>query len=84
LARLFLIEILAILYIVELVLILNTQTCSWNTVHWELSNNQSVTTYICIIFLNNDDFLYFLGDSRGHDCMVVGFTTTYAINAYHH
>jgi len=21
---------------------------------------------------------------RGHDCMVVGFTTTYAISAYHH
>jgi hypothetical protein len=21
---------------------------------------------------------------HGHDCMVVGFTTTYAISAYHH
>jgi hypothetical protein len=21
---------------------------------------------------------------RGHDCMVVGFTTTYAIDVYHH
>jgi hypothetical protein len=24
------------------------------------------------------------GCRRGRDCMVVGFTTTYAINAYHH
>jgi len=24
------------------------------------------------------------GDRRGHDGMVVGFTTTYVINAYHH
>jgi hypothetical protein len=24
------------------------------------------------------------GDRRGHDYMVVGFTTTYAISAYHH
>ena len=23
-------------------------------------------------------------DHRGRDCMVVGFTTTYAISAYHH
>jgi len=23
-------------------------------------------------------------DRRGGDCMVVGFTTTYAISAYHH
>ena len=23
-------------------------------------------------------------DRRGHDCMVVGFTTTYTISAYHH
>ena len=26
----------------------------------------------------------FLGDRRGHDHMVVGFTTTCAIRAYHH
>jgi hypothetical protein len=25
-----------------------------------------------------------LSGIRGHDCMVVGFTTTYAISAYHH
>jgi len=24
------------------------------------------------------------GERRGHDHMVVGFTTTYAISAYHH
>ena len=27
---------------------------------------------------------YLLLGSRGHDRMVVGFTTTYAISAYHH
>ena len=26
----------------------------------------------------------FLGDHRGRDRMVVGFTTTFAISAYHH
>ena len=25
-----------------------------------------------------------IGGQHGHDCMVVGFTTTYAISAYHH
>jgi hypothetical protein len=25
-----------------------------------------------------------LSGSRGRDCMVVGFTTTYAISTYHH
>ena len=25
-----------------------------------------------------------LGIKLGHDCMVVGFITTYAISAYHH
>jgi hypothetical protein len=25
-----------------------------------------------------------IGGCHGHDCMVVGFTTTYAINTYHH
>jgi len=24
------------------------------------------------------------GGGGGHDCMLVGFTTTYAISAYHH
>jgi len=28
--------------------------------------------------------LYSSGGHRGHDCMVVGFTATYAISAYHH
>ena len=28
--------------------------------------------------------LYFKRHCRGHDCMVVGFTTTYVINAHHH
>jgi len=26
----------------------------------------------------------YLGDRRGHDSMVVGFITTYAISTYHH
>jgi len=29
-------------------------------------------------------FIIFYGDRHGHDRMVVGFTTTYAISAYHH
>jgi len=27
---------------------------------------------------------YQFNQNFGHDCMVVGFTTTYAISAYHH
>ena len=29
-------------------------------------------------------YLYYVGGRRGHDSMVVGFTTTYIISAYHH
>ena len=28
--------------------------------------------------------LEYIGGCRGHDRMVVGFSTTYAISAYHH
>jgi hypothetical protein len=28
--------------------------------------------------------IYLSGNGRGHDRMIVGFTTTYAIGAYHH
>jgi hypothetical protein len=37
-----------------------------------------VTAVIQIIFT------FFSGDRLGHDRMIVGFTTTYAIGAYHH
>jgi hypothetical protein len=30
------------------------------------------------------DIIQALGGRRSHDRMVVGFTTTYAISAYHH
>ena len=30
------------------------------------------------------EYLIFIGGHRGRDRMVVGLTTTYAINAYHH
>ena len=44
----------------------------WNTAHFMLNNNQSINKYI------------YKGGC--HDCyrIVVGFTTTYAISAYHH
>jgi len=29
-------------------------------------------------------FIFKIKGRRGRDCMVVGFTTTYAISAYHH
>jgi hypothetical protein len=28
--------------------------------------------------------VFYMRARRGHDCMVVGFTTTYAIDVYHH
>ena len=47
-----------------------------------------------LLFFNTDfdifyllipsDFIVCKGDRRGRDCKVVGFTTTYAINVYHH
>jgi hypothetical protein len=35
--------------------------------------------YINVIVINNED-----RGHRGRDCMVGGFTSTYAISAYHH
>jgi len=35
------------------------------------------------IFISADDYSLLMG-RRGRDCMVIGFTTTYAISAYHH
>jgi hypothetical protein len=42
-----------------------------------------------IFFLESTDILllqivYDCGGHRGRDCLVIGFTTTYAISAYHH
>jgi hypothetical protein len=34
--------------------------------------------------LNKDKFLFRIRGHRGYDHMVVGFTTTYVISAYHH
>jgi len=42
-----------------------------------LSYNDSHNIFLCKHFLN-------LRDHRGHDSMVVGFTTAYAIIAYYH
>jgi hypothetical protein len=38
------------------------------------------------VFINNTNFRPLIGGGgrRGHDCMVVGFTTTCAISAYRH
>jgi len=41
--------------------------------------NTSINIDICINWHS-----YFIQGRRGHDCMVVGFTTTSAISAYHH
>jgi hypothetical protein len=35
----------------------------------------------CVFIINGYSIV---GGCRGHDNMVVGFTTTYAISAYHH
>jgi hypothetical protein len=51
---------------------------------WALFQKRAVHTKLHIfifIFLITDNWG---GDGRGHDRMVVGYTTTYAINAYHH
>jgi hypothetical protein len=37
-----------------------------------------------IYFISNNKVTFYPWDHRGHDRMVVGFTTTYAINTYHH
>ena len=37
-----------------------------------------------VIYYNSIHIFKIIGVSRGHDCMVVGFTTTCAISAYHH
>jgi len=46
-----------------------------------------MTSYITIVvnlIYDNTLTLYYGRDRRGHDRMVVGFITTYAISAYHH
>jgi hypothetical protein len=44
----------------------------------------SETKQFCIHDLLSVDLLIYLGDRHSRDRMVVGFTTTYAISAYHH
>ena len=37
-----------------------------------------------VTLISGDTFLVYYGGGRGRDRMVVGFTTTNAISAYHH
>ena len=39
--------------------------------------------FTSFVVLHSEDILFLRGH-RGRDCMVVGFTTTYAISAHHH
>ena len=43
----------------------------------EISNKQYENVNICCCFFKGRD-------CHGRDCIVVGFTTTYTISAYHH
>ena len=36
------------------------------------------------LYLDSSLVPYFVKGGRGRDCMVLGFTTIYAISAYHH
>ena len=45
---------------------------------WQISNSKSLL--LCKV----EEILTLTRGSRGRDCMAVGFTTTYAISAYHH
>ena len=47
-----------------------------------LKLEKKINTYV-IILTHRIDYMQKRG-CRGHDHMVVGFTTTYAISAYHH
>jgi hypothetical protein len=49
-----------------------------------LNNNHSLTHFSGILFYLFQVHLYLLGGCCGRDRMVVGFTTTCAISAYHH
>jgi len=43
--------------------------------------NSTLNTFIELIYIS---YIISLRGHRGHDCMVVGLTTTYAISAYYH
>ena len=56
----------------------------WPLVH---PNTFCLFVYIKLLFMSLKSYLTTIissWGSRGHDCMVVGFTTTCAISAYHH
>jgi hypothetical protein len=48
--------------------------------------NSFTSTGHSLLILQSDDIMdvLFCRDHHGRDCMVVGFTTTCAISAYHH
>ena len=60
-------------YIVASVLQVEEKICSHHNIH--------VAEILQKLELN---FNKSIGGCHGRDCMVVGFTTTYAINTYHH
>jgi hypothetical protein len=47
-------------------------------------NNISVISWRSVLFVEVPEYSEKTTDLCGRDCMVVGFTTSYAINAYHH
>ena len=58
---------------------------------WKISSFHKTTKiiFVYIDFYNLKDigslaFIYAIGGRRGHDRMVVGFTTSDSISAYHH
>ena len=57
---------------------------------WNLCDNYNnwniswLTFFVCFLHKKQHECLYNLQGRRGRDRMVVGFTTTYAISAYHH
>jgi hypothetical protein len=53
----------------------------FNSENREIRNGKPNRIYL--VFLNNN-FHVGYGGRRGRDVLVVGFTTTYAISAYHH
>ena len=57
--------------------------CTYN-VHYILLNSVLVLSEQVNCIDRIHFLLYTVRGRRGRDCMVVGFTTTYAISAYHH
>ena len=55
---------------------------SWNTSQMMLNNNKSINHVVKV--KKKDNIIIECWGRRGRNGMVVGFTTTYAIIAYHH